>query len=331
MMEAQDMRVLVTGSSGFIGSALTESLLHLNVPQMGIDICEPRYKHHFPFWRRIDILDKKALRSVVLPFAPTHVVHLAARTDLGLDETIEDFRANTDGVRNVVEICKETSSIQMAMFASTILVCRAGYVPITDDDYCPNTPYGASKVEGEKILRNAAKDIPFTWFIARPTSIWGPGYGSHYVNFFKTIANGWYFHPGKAENRVVYGYLGNCVYQIERLVEADPEAVQGKVFYLGDYWSTRLSDWANLIQRELGHGRLTVLPDSLVRIAAICGDILWRLGWKRVPLTTFRLKNMTIDRLYDTSLTEAVVGRLPYTQEQGVKETLSWLRANNAI
>lgn len=327
----QNFCILVTGSAGFIGSALVDSLLSQDMPVLGIDIREPMNKEHVPFWKQVDILDKRHLSEIISTFAPTHIIHLAARTDLGLNDTIAGFRANTDGVRNVLEVSNGTQSVERVIFTSTILVCEAGYVPKEDDNYCPNTPYGLSKVIGEKIVREGTIDSRFTWCIVRPTSIWGPGYGSHYVEFFKRIAKGIYFHPGTAENRVVYGYLGNCVYQIERIMAAETTKVHQKVFYLGDYWATGLKDWAMLIQRELGKGRLMVLPDPLVRTVAICGDILWHFGWKKVPLTSFRLKNMSTDRLYDTSGTQSVVGQLPYTQEQGVHATIAWLKAQKGL
>jgi len=324
----QEIKVLITGSSGFIGSALMTYLLRKGFSVMGIDINDPPYTGHRKFWKKVDILDKTSLHNAMIRFGPSHLVHLAARTDLGLDDDVEGFRANTEGVRNVLDICRILPELQMAIFASTILVCEPGYIPKADDDYYPTTPYGKSKVIGERIVRDADNDLNFTWSIIRPTSIWGPGYGSHYLDFFRTIARGWYFHPGKANNLTVYGYIGNAVYQIEKLMVANPDKVHGKVFYIGDYWPTRLKEWAALIHSELGKRKVKVLPDGLVRLVALCGDLLWHFGWKSVPLTTFRLGNMSRDRLYDTSAIQSIADDLPYSQMDGVRETILWLKEN---
>jgi len=324
----QEMKVLITGSSGFIGSALMTSLLQKGFSVMGIDISEPRYPEHRKFWRKVDILDKTSLHNAIVRFAPSHLVHLAARTDLGFDDDLEGFRANTEGVRNVLDICRNVQGLRMAIFASTILVCEPGYLHKADDDYYPTTPYGKSKVIGERIVREAANDLNFTWTIIRPTSIWGPGYGSHYLDFFRTIAKGWYFHPGKANNLTVYGYIGNTVYQIEKLMVANSDKVHDKVFYLGDYQPIRLKEWATMIHSEMGKGKVRVLPERLVRLAAPCGDLLWNLGWKSVPLTTFRVENMSKDRLYDTSAIQSIADDLPYSQMDGVRETILWLKEN---
>jgi biotin operon repressor len=48
-------------------------------------------------------------------------------------------------------------------------------------------------------------------------------------------------------------------------------------------------------------------------------------------MTTFRLRNMLTDRLYETKSLEAITGELPYSQESAVQETISWLRENGEI
>lgn len=325
------MRFLITGSSGFIGSALMSYLLRKGYKVRGIDICEPFYEEHQPHWIRADILDKSQLEQSVIPFEPTHLVHLAARTDLGLNDDLQGFRENTDGVRNVLETCKMIPALRMASFASTILVCKVGDVPRTDEDYSPTTPYGESKMIGEKIVRESAESLKFSFCIIRPTSIWGYGYGSHYLDFFRAIAKSWYFHPGSVNNQAVYGYIGNCIYQIEKIMTANSEKVNQKVFYLGDYSPIELKDWVEMIHYELGKKKVKVMPNFIVRPVARFGDMLWRFGWKTVPLTSFRLGNMSTDQLYDTSLTQSVVGPLPYTLKDGVKETLTWLKERKEI
>lgn len=325
------MKILVTGSSGFIGSALVEYFLKRGLTVKGIDIQEPRYKHHISFWENINILDAAALQNAFDRYKPSHVVHLAARTDLGLDSDLDGFKANTDGVRNILNACMTSKGLQRVIFTSTILICEVGYIPKTDDDYYPTTPYGESKVIGERIVRNIPIDASFIWCIIRPTSIWGPGYGSHYIDLFRTIAKGYYLHPGSLNNLVTYGYIGNCVYQIGKLLDTDSERIHRKTFYIGDYWPTRFKALVLMIHQEFGKGKFYQIPNIFVKLAAIIGDVLWKLGWKSVPMTSFRLKNLMTDRLYDTSNLEEITGMLPYNQLSAVKETISWLREKGEV
>ena len=75
-------RVLVTGGSGFVGTNAVEYYARQGVPVLSLDVRAPVSSAHHRYWQRVDILDSKALESAVRSFAPTDVVHLAARTDL---------------------------------------------------------------------------------------------------------------------------------------------------------------------------------------------------------------------------------------------------------
>ena len=107
------------------------------------------------------------------------------------------------------------------VFASSALVCRAGYRPTGETDYCPTTPYGESKVEMEILVRESTL-IPCPWAMVRPTSIWGPRFGVPYKNFFSTVASGYYFHPGRHDVRRSFGYVGNAA---KNTTPATPKSV----------------------------------------------------------------------------------------------------------
>ena len=55
------------------------------------------------------------------------------------------------------------------------------------------------------------------------------------------------------------------------------------------------------------------------------GDTLKLLGWNDPPLTSFRLNNMLTGAHYPIEKTQAVVGELPFSLQEGVQETLEWM------
>lgn len=82
------------------------------------------------------------LRQVVSDIRPTHVVHLAARTDLDGRE-VSDYAANTKGVSNLLTVLAEAREpVERAVIASSRMVCRIGYQPRFEEDYCPTTEQG---------------------------------------------------------------------------------------------------------------------------------------------------------------------------------------------
>ena len=258
------MKVLVTGSSGFLARHLVNLLLLQGFTVLGVDILPPTEGSARFAFEICDITERAPLASVVADFAPQMVLHLAARTDLD-GQRIEDYATNTVGVENLVSIIRETPSIKRCIFTSSQLVCEIGYVPIHDQDYRPNTLYGESKVVTEKIVRQSDGG-GIEWCLVRPTTVWGPGMNEHYQSFFKLIKAGRYFHVGQDPLYKSYGYVGNVVHQYLRLLEAPASQINRKVFYAADYQPLSLREWANAFQRVLAH---RVFPRFLRR---------WRLG-----------------------------------------------------
>lgn len=324
------MRVLITGGSGFIGTNLVEHFVVRGDEVLNIDIAAPRNSSHRAFWQVGDMLDHDGLRSSVRDFAPEAIFHMAARTDLD-GRSGDDYLANTVGVANLIAAVDGVSSLRRLIFASSRLVCRIGYAPKDEFDYCPTTPYGESKVIGEKLVRDAISDLPCPSLIVRPTSIWGPWFDVPYKTFFLTVARGQYVHPGKVKIFKSFGFIGNTMHELECLMAAPADSVAGKTFYLADYPHIEVGEMANTIQRALGVKPIRTVSVGMLRPAAWAGDCLKVLGWKNPPLSSFRLDNLLTPMVHDLDQLRAVVGVLPYTMEEGVRITADWLIAQGEV
>lgn len=315
-------RILITGGSGFIGTNLVEFYLGKGWDVLSLDSASPRNEKHKICFRQVDILNRQDLLQVFKDFNPHYLVHLAARTDLDETKDLHGYDSNMQGVSNVLEACNSCHLLERAIFASSMLVCRFGYIPKNDDDYAPNTLYGESKVITEKIIKESPPSC--SWLIVRPTSIWGPWFGVPYRSFFECVIKGIFVHPGKRAGTATYGYIGNTVCQIDALLQAEDKKVRGKVFYLGDEPANNLSEWADEIA-SVASRRLLRIPYGLMRVAALGGDLLGMVGIT-APLTSFRLRNMTSDNSIDLSKTVEVTGDPLYSRVEGVRKTIKWLQ-----
>src|SRR5512142_2666504 len=97
------MRVLVTGSAGFIGRRLVTALAAANHVVAGLDKRDPPPERALMSANYVcDLLDAGALQRAVHEFAPEAVAHLAARTDLDETGGIAAYAANVEGVSHLV-------------------------------------------------------------------------------------------------------------------------------------------------------------------------------------------------------------------------------------
>lgn len=320
-------RILVTGGSGFIGTNLVGEYRAAGLAVRNADVARPRNADQSDTWSPVDITRIDQLAAVVSDFRPTHVVHLAARTDLD-GRHVADYPANTTGVANLLNILTRASPpVERLVVASSRLVCRIGHQPRSDDDYCPTTAYGASKVETEGLVRRGG-DVP--WVLVRPTSIWGPWFDVPYRDFFLSVARRRYVHPAGKRIHKSFGFVGNTTWQLHRLMIAPNAQAVGRTFYLADDPPIEVRDFADRISAALGRRPTLDAPLALLRAMARAGDLLERTG-RPSPLTSFRLANLLTPMVYDLAPLAAVSGAAPFSLDAGVAMTVDWLRREGLV
>jgi len=318
------MRALVTGGSGFIGTSLIDALAARGVPILNLDSKRPLKPEHERWWRASDILDGDRLREELAAFAPTHVVHLAARTDVA-GRTIEEYAVNTDGTANLLAAIAQTPSVTRVLITSSQFVHQYHGLPAHDEDFATHTIYGESKVMTEQLTRRA--NLQCEWAIIRPTNVWGPWHPRYPIEFWKILSRGLYIHPGG--DRIVrsYGYVGNVVFQIVSLLTAPAARVDRRVFYVGDR-PIDLYDWVNGFSLHQTGRPAHVVPKWCVKALAGAGDVLARIGIP-FPITLSRYKSMTTSNDAPLEPIHELCGDPPYSLDAGIAETVAWLRVHH--
>jgi nucleoside-diphosphate-sugar epimerase len=317
------MKVLVTGGSGFIGTHLVAHLVDCGYVVINVDCAKPRDESKIAIWRNCSILDKDALHAVFQEFQPQLVVHLAAYASMG-EHSLDEFRPNTEGTANVLDACKETTTIERVVITSTQHVRRPGSPPPkSDTDYIPYMFYGESKVITEQLTR--AANLKCAWTIIRPTAVWGPGHLMLADGLWKLMARGKYFHPSNDPVIRSYGYVKNVVWQIEKLLQTDAAAINGKVFYVAD-GNMRQYKWVNAFTKKLTGRDVRTVPVSCIHLLAKIGDGMKAVGL-RFPMYSARFENLVTPNAVPVKPTLELLGNPPYTLDQGVEETAAWLKS----
>jgi nucleoside-diphosphate-sugar epimerase len=318
------LRVLVTGNAGFIGFHLAEHLARRGHTVFGLDLRTPAAPTEGVTHLSCDLLDADAVDRAIEDVQPDCIAHLAAVTHIH-GNNLSDYAPNISGVERLIQAIRRNGRVQRVVCTSTQLVCRVGYQPRSDEDYNPTTVYGQSKVKTEQIWRQA-DGAGTTWCLVRPTTIWGPGMNPHYMHFFNMIRRGRYVHVGREPILKTYGFVGNTTHQYVRLIESPAASIHRRTFYLGDYVPLDLRQWAEAFRAALGAPVIRTVPVGIARCVAYAGDVLNVMGFERVVLNSFRLRNVLTPSVLDLSLTKAVCGPLPYMPSDGIEQTAAWLR-----
>jgi nucleoside-diphosphate-sugar epimerase len=314
------MRLLVTGGSGFIGTNLMEHFIRKGATVLNLDWNPPLDPAQAAWWREGDLMDTARLEAVLGEFKPTHVVHLAARTDTDEPKDVDAYRQNHQGTRILLDALKRTPGIEHIIVTSTQFVCEAGYQPSHDLDFKPFTVYGESKRLTEIAVREA--NLACSWTIIRPTTIWGPWSLRYRDVLFRVMRKGLYFHPGRQRVLRSYGYVGNVVWQVDRMLAAPREVVDGKVLYVGDP-PFDLKEWVEIVSEELTGKRVRYIPTWAVRSIARIGDALKMLHVP-FPITSGRYRSMTTDYVTPMDRTIEALGEAPFSVREGVRAMVKW-------
>jgi UDP-glucose 4-epimerase len=154
-------RLLITGSSGFIGKSLRGAIEDNKFEVIGLDRTAT-----YPGDLRIDLRDDQ-VNHLIESFKPEIIVHLAAQIDVSssFEDPVEDFLVNSLGTLKLIRSGIHSNCKNFVYIASGGAVYGApDKLPSleTDKDF-PMSPYGISKNVGEQYLRVLTGGTDMQW------------------------------------------------------------------------------------------------------------------------------------------------------------------------
>jgi CDP-glucose 4,6-dehydratase len=180
-------RVLVTGHCGFKGSWLVLWLKMLGAEVMGFGHPPNTVPNHHELLGnssfstiRQDLLEPGYLQTVMGPFKPDIVFHLAAKAIVArtFTEPKETFENNVMGAVNILEACRHNPSVKGIVMITTDKVYEDrnwqwGYRE--NDELGGVDPYSASKVCVEQVIRCYRRSFKMNIATARAGNVIGGG------------------------------------------------------------------------------------------------------------------------------------------------------------
>ncbi len=261
--------ILVTGSAGFIGFALSKKLLEKGIPVVGVDSLNSYYDvqlklarnaelkkySHYSF-EHLNLCDLESVKSVFKKYQVSRVCHLAAQAGVrySLQNPFEYQKANLEGFLNILDESKN-AKIENFVYASSSSVYGGNTrLPFSEKDPVnhPISLYAATKRANELMAHTYSHlyGIPTTGL--RFFTVYGP-WGRPDMALFlftKMILEG---KPIEVYN---YGNMRRSFTFIDDIVSAVMTCLQTpfpyEIFNLGNDRSASLMEYIGIIEKKLG-------------------------------------------------------------------------------
>ncbi len=314
-------KILVTGFAGFIGSHLTERLLEEGHTVFGIDefndYYDPKIKEknissfkdspRFISFRN-DIRDKSKIDNIFNEHKPDVVVHLAARAGVrpSLNEPILYEEVNILGTLNLLEAARKNNCQKFVFGSSSSVYGECKNIPFkeTELDLKPISPYGVTKLNGEKFCfaYNHLHKIPI--ICLRFFTVYGPRQRPDLAihKFIQLIEEGKSIPVfGDGLFKRDFTYVTEIIDGIMASIKYDKTTFE--IFNLGESHTTSVLDLIKLIESATGK---KAIIDWLPEMP---GD---------VPLT-----------YADVRKAKELLGYTPKTKpEEGIRKFVEWYRSS---
>tara|TARA_B100000212_G_scaffold336766_1_gene310566 strand:+ start:534 stop:1526 length:993 start_codon:yes stop_codon:yes gene_type:complete len=261
-------KIFLTGSAGFIGYHLAQSLLDDGYEVMGIDNINDYYdpilkekrlinlkkRKNFDFVR-IDINDYDSLKRILLDFKPATIVNLAAQA--GVRYSIENpyayISSNILGFYNIIESCRKLD-IQNLIYASSSSVYGLNKkIPFSVDDKIdkPISLYASSKAANELIAHSYSNLYGINTTGLRFFTVYGPWGRPDMAMYIFTdkISNNQkiqVFNNGDMKRD--FTFIDDIISGIRASID---KCYKYEIFNLGNNRSENLMDMIGLIEKKL--------------------------------------------------------------------------------
>ncbi len=321
---ARGDRVLVLGSSGFVGSHLAPVFDRLGVELVRFDLHpDPRGEHPTQIG---DVRDVDALIEAMT--GCTAVLNLAAaHHDFGIGAaTFESV--NVGGARAVCAAMDHHGLTNLCFYSS---VAVYGEHPTPPDEHTPPEPvndYGRTKLAAEAVYREWEAGGDRRALIMRPAVVFGPRNFANLYKLIRQVDRRRFFPVGPGSNRKSMCYVTNLVEAIGYLWTAPSRVGQGEpeVYNYVDKPDLTSRETVSLVYRGLGRREPPArLPLGPVLLAAKPFDLVGRATGKDLPITSARVHKLSeaetafaADRIRQVGFTPSV------TLPEGIATMVDW-------
>jgi len=308
---------LVTGATGFVGGRLAAELVahgfrvralsrraggHDALEGLGVEVV------------RGDLADRASLARAAT--GASVVFHAAARvSDWGPREAF--LAANVEGTRSLVDACRGAGVRRFVHLSSLTVLGLPRDGRVVTEETPPARPapgdfYSESKLEGERIVREAHGAGGLATTVVRPGAIWGPGDPNVVPRIVRLLRRGAMPYVAGGGNLLGLTHVENLVAGL--LLAAQTTEAAGRLYHVTDGEEVTAREAIGALADALGVARPRIpLPFPVVLGAAALVEGTARLlGLRRAPsLTRYGVRFVACHARYDVGKARRELGYAP--------------------
>ncbi|HIG99325.1 MAG TPA: NAD(P)-dependent oxidoreductase [Thermoplasmata archaeon] len=312
------MNCIVTGASGFIGSALVSRLVHNGHRVRAVlHTTSPKNREHEAEYIVADMTNPASLKSLIKD--ADIVFHCAALVkDFGSKKDIMDV--NLNGTKHLVQACND--KIRRFIFLSHLHSTSSKTIGT----------YSSSKGLAEQYLLQQYKDHGFPMVIIRPGSVFGPGAKTWCLRPLQAIQQDRIALINHGTGLFLHTYIDNLLDGL--LLSLTAAHIEGEIIEITDgdnttTWKTYLNDLASLAGKPPIKRNLTYTMGSLLSHLMMLRYYLFH----HTPLLTPTAVHLfTSQRTVSIEKAHCLLGYAPAVDyAEGMKRIAQWLREENYI
>jgi 2-alkyl-3-oxoalkanoate reductase len=321
------MKILVTGGTGFTGTALVRRLLDEGHSVVALDYKEglqcDSLRSHGAEVQIGSVTDRAAVERSMK--GVEFVFHLAAAfRELNVPNSFYD-EVNVEGTRIVLEAARREGARKFVYCSTCGVHGNVEHPPANEDaPIRPADYYQRTKYEAEPLVKREAGDMEVV--ILRPAAIYGPGDPERFFMIFKRVAKGTF--PMFGSGRTLYHplYIDNLVDSF--LLCMPPGAGQGREYLIADENYYAIEDIVRAVARAL---EVPVrIPHYPVLPVVAVGHIVEKLCRPfgiTPPIFPRRVDWYRQNRAFDISRAKRELGYSPSVElDEGLRLTGAWYR-----
>jgi nucleoside-diphosphate-sugar epimerase len=323
------MVTLVTGSTGFVGQYLVKQLLADEKRQVK---CLARKNSNIGSLKKLgaeivfgDITKPESLTNAT---ADVDVVyHTAGYIETGFRQHYDKlYKTNVEGTRNLLEASAKGNLKKFVYFSSMGAIGTRNVEGLVKEDVAcePDTQYGKSKCEAEKVVSNYFNESGLPVVIIRPSTVYGPGEKHNFLTLTRAVKNRKFMFIGDGSNLTSLCYVDNLV---DAVVLAEKKGANGGVYHVADGRPYSWKEIVLTIERELGiKVRIMHIPLGIARMGGSFFEGISRLSsTSEPPLYSGRVKTLSDNFAFNITKAKEELGYVPRVSfEEGLRLTIQW-------